>query len=212
MSVDPRDLFISLNPVGLDEHELEKDHTGFVNMRTHNDYLLFLAGYKAGTVESEQHEFQRHRPINAEGCKPETDMLLTGVPCAGAAAKHGLDKAEGCKPDLNTPPFDYSEVLAEAAACYLLKEAPENYAGKVFTISLKDNEPAFEIVVTTQRIGASTAHDLREKAEAEREHVIAENSRLIGLLFRMKDLFRADDPFDLYDSVCDALIGTRETN
>lgn len=101
MNADPRDLFVSLNPVGLDERELVKDSTGFADMRTHNDYLLFLAGYKAATVDGEDREFQRHRPMNAEGCKPETDILLSGMPCMGAAVGRHLNKAEGCKPDLN---------------------------------------------------------------------------------------------------------------
>lgn len=71
MSIDPRDLFVRLNPLGLDERDLEKDSTGFADDRTHNDYLVFLAGYKAGTVDGEGRECQRHRPINAEGCKPD---------------------------------------------------------------------------------------------------------------------------------------------
>ncbi|MER2297584.1 MAG: hypothetical protein ABS956_08850 [Pseudomonas sp.] len=106
MSIDPWDLFVSLNPLGLDDGELEKDSTGFADQRAHGDYLVFLGGYKAGTVGGEQRKFQRHRPVNAEGCKPETDFLLSGVPCAGAAVKRGLDKAEGCKPDINIHPTE----------------------------------------------------------------------------------------------------------
>lgn len=46
--VDPRDLFIAANPVGASEAELEKGPvSGFVDDRTHGDYLLFLAGYQA---------------------------------------------------------------------------------------------------------------------------------------------------------------------
>ncbi|HDS0929606.1 TPA: hypothetical protein QDZ23_004306 [Pseudomonas putida] len=71
MSIDPRDLFVSLNPLGLDERDLEKDSTGFADNRTHGDYLVFLAGFKAGAVTGEERECQRHRPINAEGCKPD---------------------------------------------------------------------------------------------------------------------------------------------
>lgn len=104
MNTDPRDVFVSLNPLGLGERELEKDSTGFADMRTHNDYLVFLAGYKAATVDGEDREFQRHRPMNAEGCKPETVILLSGMPCTGAAVGRCLNKAEGCKPDLNIHP------------------------------------------------------------------------------------------------------------
>ncbi|WP_223623149.1 hypothetical protein [Pseudomonas monteilii] len=113
MNVDPRDLFVSLNPLGLDDNELEMDSSGFADQRTHGDYLLFLAGYKAGTVDGEQREFQRHRPINAEGCKPETLILFSGLPCAGAAVRRGLDKAEGSKPDNITAHAAALDVLAE---------------------------------------------------------------------------------------------------
>lgn len=113
MSIDPRDLFVSLNPLGLDERDLEKDSTGFADQRTHGDYLVFLAGYKAGTVDGEQREFQHHRPINAEGCKPGTLILFSGLPCADAAVRRGLDKAEGSKPDNNTAHVVALDVLAE---------------------------------------------------------------------------------------------------
>ncbi len=48
VSVDPRDLFIAANPIGAGMAELEKGPvSGFVDDRTHGDYLLFLAGYQA---------------------------------------------------------------------------------------------------------------------------------------------------------------------
>ncbi|QQE85355.1 carbon storage regulator CsrA [Pseudomonas putida] len=50
VSVDPRDLFIAVNPIGASEAELEKGPvSGFVDDRTHGDYLIFLAGLQAGT-------------------------------------------------------------------------------------------------------------------------------------------------------------------
>ena len=76
MSIDPRDLFVSLNPLGLSQRKLEKDSSGFADDRTHNDYLVFLAGYKAGTVDGEKRECQRHHPVNAEGCKPDISITL----------------------------------------------------------------------------------------------------------------------------------------
>lgn len=104
MSIDPRDLFVSLNPLGLDDRYLEKDSSGFADYRTQGDYLVFLAGYKAGAVDGEKREFQRHRPINAEGCKPESSTHPSDTHCAGAMPCRSLDKAEGCRPDLiNTP-------------------------------------------------------------------------------------------------------------
>lgn len=119
MSIDPRDLFVRLNPLGLDERDLEKDSTGFTDNRTHGDYLVFLAGYKAGTVDGEERECQRHRPINAEGYKPEISTLLPGIPCAGAAGVHNLNQAEGCKPDLSIRPStpEAEQRLREALQC-----------------------------------------------------------------------------------------------
>ncbi|MBV4500768.1 hypothetical protein [Pseudomonas shirazensis] len=50
-------------------------------------------------------EIERHRLVNAEGCKPDSNIQLSGLPCAGVASCHSLDKAEGCKPDLTNQPF-----------------------------------------------------------------------------------------------------------
>ncbi|WP_099431234.1 hypothetical protein [Pseudomonas mosselii] len=50
-------------------------------------------------------EIERQRLINAEGCKPDSSILLAGFPCAGGAPCRSLDKAKGYKPDLIiTPP------------------------------------------------------------------------------------------------------------
>ena len=54
-NTDPRDLFISLNPLGLDEKDLRKDSTGFEDPRTHGDYLLFLAGFRESHPEPQHH-------------------------------------------------------------------------------------------------------------------------------------------------------------
>ncbi|MBC3420489.1 hypothetical protein [Pseudomonas sp. RW3S2] len=118
MNTDPRDVFVSLNPLGLGERELEKDKTGFADARTHNDYLVFLAGYKAGAVDGEQREFRRHLPINAEGCKPESIIMLSGMPPTGAAVKRDLNKAEGGTPDSNihSDSTPTSNALCEAKA------------------------------------------------------------------------------------------------
>ncbi|CAM3809010.1 hypothetical protein CCOS865_01803 [Pseudomonas reidholzensis] len=47
-------------------------------------------------------EIERHRLMNAEGCKPDSNIQLSGLPCAGAACCRSLEKVEGCKPDLIT--------------------------------------------------------------------------------------------------------------
>ena len=45
--IDPRDLFISANPAGASPDELQTERSGFVDERTHGDYLIFLSGYRA---------------------------------------------------------------------------------------------------------------------------------------------------------------------
>ncbi len=118
MNTDPRDLLVSLNPVGLDERELVKGSTGFADRRTHGDHLVFQAGYKAGAVDGEQRELQRHRPINTEGSKPESIIMLSGMPCAGAVVERDLNKAEGGTPDSNihSDSTPTSTALCEAKA------------------------------------------------------------------------------------------------
>lgn len=49
-------------------------------------------------------EIESHRQVNAEGCKPDSRILLFGDPGAGATSCRSLDEVEGCKPDLNTSP------------------------------------------------------------------------------------------------------------
>ncbi|WP_434558052.1 CopG family ribbon-helix-helix protein [Pseudomonas sp. Z4-20] len=58
LMADPRDLFIAANPIGANNDELSKGRSGFVDERTHADYLIFLAGYRAAIKEPEGTEVQ----------------------------------------------------------------------------------------------------------------------------------------------------------
>jgi len=58
-------------------------------------------------------EIERHRQVNAEGCKPEISIQLSGQPLADAALSPSLDKAEGCRPDLITPSHQSAAALRE---------------------------------------------------------------------------------------------------
>ncbi|MBH3307890.1 hypothetical protein I5P84_00290 [Pseudomonas mosselii] len=62
-------------------------------------------------------EIERHRLVNAEGCKPESSILLSGLSCAGAASCRSLDKAEGEQPDLNFQLLQLAE-----RSCSLLED------------------------------------------------------------------------------------------
>ncbi|MBP2081634.1 MULTISPECIES: hypothetical protein [Pseudomonas] len=65
-------------------------------------------------------EIERHRQVNAEGCKPDSNTLLCGVPCTNATPCRSLDKAEGDMPDLINPSHDLN------AACAWLEAARRN--------------------------------------------------------------------------------------
>lgn len=100
--IDPRDAFIESNPTGLTAEELEKGRSGFVDHRTHSDYLIFHAGYAAGAEASQINKNPGHRDlVEAEGCKPEISIQPDSSPGAAGSVAHDLDKAEGEQPDLN---------------------------------------------------------------------------------------------------------------
>lgn len=79
-----------------------------------NDYGTALP---PATVLSLIAEIERHRQINAEGCKPDSNTLLSGLPCAGAASCRSLDQTEGEQPDLN-----FQLLLLAERSCSLLED------------------------------------------------------------------------------------------
>lgn len=50
----------------------------------------------------------------------------------------------------------HGQILAESAARHLLNSGAQNFIGDVFTIEADDGETKFEIVVTTQKVGAKS--------------------------------------------------------
>ncbi len=102
MNIDPRDLFIKSNPTGLSAEELEKGRSGFVDFRSHSDYLIFRAGYQAATEANQMNDNSGQRDqVNTEGWKPEISIQSDSSLAAAGPVAHGLDKAEGDPPDLN---------------------------------------------------------------------------------------------------------------
>lgn len=61
-------------------------------------------------------EVERHRQEKAEGCKPDSNALLSGVPCAITTPCRSLDKAEGYMPDLINPSHDLNAASARLEA------------------------------------------------------------------------------------------------
>ncbi len=78
--IDPRDLFIKSNPTGLTAEELEKGRSGFVDYRSHSDYLIFHAGYAAGAEASQIGKNPGHRDrVDAEGGQPDLNFHLLQI-------------------------------------------------------------------------------------------------------------------------------------
>ncbi|WP_445677443.1 hypothetical protein [Pseudomonas putida] len=80
-------------------------------------------------------EIERHRQITAEGCKPDSNILLTDLPCADVAPCSSLDKEEGCKPDLNTQPAKLcgTPIATQLAACEVLAERVRQVEAESYT-------------------------------------------------------------------------------
>lgn len=68
--------------------------------------------------------------------------------------------------------MELTKPLAEAAAKRFIDSGAENYTGDVFTITRDDGQPGFEVLVTVQKVGAPTPHDLRVTAEQQRDKMI----------------------------------------
>lgn len=97
-----------------------------------NDYGMAVA---PATVLDLIAEIERHRQINAEGCKPDSNILLVGLPGTDVAPCSSLDKAEGCKPDLNTQPAKLggTPIAAQLAACDVLAERARQVEAEGYT-------------------------------------------------------------------------------
>lgn len=111
MSVDLRKLKALATKAKRDQY----DHVAL------NDYGMAVP---PATVLELIAEIERHREVNAEGCKPDSSILLFGVPCAGTTPCRSLNKAEGSKPDLNTQSAKLggTPIATQLAACDVLTE------------------------------------------------------------------------------------------
>ena len=98
--------------------------------------------------------------------------------------------------------IDHNQVLAEAAARHLRETGAINYTGAVFIINFDGGDQQIEVLVTTQKVGALTPHDLRVKAE-ERTDLLE------GLLLRTNELLYAiqGDPGAVPSSSIDSMRG-----
>lgn len=62
--------------------------------------------------------------------------------------------------------IQYPKLIADAVAQHFVDSGATNYTGDVYTVTVDATEQQFEIVVTTQLVGAKSPHDIAvEKAE-----------------------------------------------
>ena len=92
--------------------------------------------------------------------------------------------------------INHNQVLAEAAARHLRETGAENYTGAVFTVTFAGIDEQIEVLVTTQKVGALTPHDLRIKAETEREAFRIQLTEANNLLKKLADIDLSASDFD----------------
>ncbi len=61
----------------------------------------------------------------------------------------------------------HGQILAESAGRYLLSSGAENFVGEVFTIEADDGTTKFEVVVTTQKVGAKSPGEVCNELQSE---------------------------------------------
>ena len=73
--------------------------------------------------------------------------------------------------------MDHRQILAESAAKYLLDSGAENFIGDVFTIEADDGLVKFEVIVTTQKVGAKSpgevCKDLQQRLTVAEQRNVA---------------------------------------
>ncbi|MBR7523308.1 MULTISPECIES: hypothetical protein [Gammaproteobacteria] len=165
------------DPLDPNKKDPLKDSTGFADPRIQGDHRLFLTGYHESDLAQQLYA----API---AWMVGTAFWWTKEEAERDAADNGLPIV-GLGPMTDRSAIELAE--CEAMAAMVAEREWAEYAG-TGQVSSKV-EAAF-----TQL--HNDLHDAGEK--------LAEWD---ALLQRMKTLFRTDDPFDLYDAVCNALAG-----
>lgn len=105
----------------------------------------------------------------------DNEVVLAGEhDVAMAALREELARVKG---------LDHNQLLAESAAQHLIKRGAENYTGEVFTIQLDDSTTKFEVVVSTQKVGAITVYERLAAAEQRNADVEKRAADLIECLW-----------------------------
>jgi len=109
---------------------------------------------------------------NGEFCDTNVQRLFAVWLKASAQRDEGLAREAELRGEIERlKGLPHGQILAEAAARHLLDTGAENFVGEVFTIDADDGQTQFEIVVTTQKVGAKSpgevCNDLQQRlAEA----------------------------------------------
>lgn len=81
--------------------------------------------------------------------------------------------------------IDHRQILVESAAKYFLDSGAENFIGDVFTIEADDGKTKFEVIVTTQKVGAKSPGELCNELQ---QRLTAADGRVDVLETRKGDL------------------------
>ena len=115
--------------------------------------------------------------------------------------------------------IDHRQILAESAAKYLLDSGAENFIGDVFTIEADDGQTKFEVIVTTQKVGAKSPGELcnelkqRLTAADERADVLETALRKIKTrldAYAEADMRMPEPSVEVCQMIADAALKTAE--
>lgn len=134
-----------------------------------NDYSMAVP---PATVLELIDEIERHRQVNAEGCKPDSNILLAALPCAGTSPIRSLDKAGGSKPDLESPidpgvmpPIPHRLV---SVSCELLQQAIDAAAA----VGMQDTADQLDRILTPTTAKSAEPTDVLPTAALEGDQLV----------------------------------------
>lgn len=173
-TIDPRDLFISANPTGLSSAELAKDASGFVDDRTHADYLVFKAGLDAAQpAEQPQGEPVAYQ-IRSKTDRPESQWTPWRECCETTRAMHshevGRFNLHGIMREIR-PVFTHADPgEAERLKQDLLVARAQGRAEVVEMIIALEAETGLDEFIGSHQIGCTGEWGSHWKEDELRQH------------------------------------------
>ena len=97
--------------------------------------------------------------------------------------------------------IDHRQILAESAAKYLLDSGAENFIGDVFTIEADDGLVKFEVIVTTQKVGAKSPGEVCKDLQQRLTVAERRENALEGLLRDTKTMLSNELSYELFEKI-----------